>query len=130
MANNVFEPFQSGFRSLYSTETAATRVVNDLLLSMDSNASSLMVLLDLSSAFDTIHHSILLERLKHYVGIKGTALHCFRSYLSDRTQFVVCKDSKSKHCNLSFGVPQGSVLGPLLFAIYMLPLDGWAAGWE
>ena len=120
--HNLFEPFQSGFRTLYSTETAVTRVVNDLLLNMDSNASSMLVLLDLSAAFDTIDHSILLYRLENYVGIKGTALRWFRSYLTDRTQVVVCKDSKSKYCNLSFGVPQGSVLGPLLFAIYMLPL--------
>ena len=84
---------------------------------MDSNASSLLVLLDLSAAFDTIDHSILLDRLEHYVGIKVSALLWFRSYLTNRTQLVLCEDSQSKHCNLSFGVPQELVLGPLLFAI-------------
>ena len=120
--HQLFEPFQSGFRALYSTETAVTRVVNDLLLAIDNNTSSMLVLLDLSAAFDTIDNSILLHRLEHYVGIKGTALRWLRSYLTDRTQVVVCKESKSKSYNLRFSVPQGSVLGLLLFAIYMLPL--------
>ena len=78
----------------------------------------MLVLLDLSAAFDTINHSILLYRLKHYVGIKGTAPRWLRFYLTGRTQFVIWKE----YCNLSFGVPQGSVLGPLLVAIYMVPL--------
>ena len=80
-----------------------TRVVNDLLLTRDSNASSLLVLIDLSAAFDTIDHSILLDCL-------GTALHWFRSYLTDRTDFVVWEVSKSKHYNLSLVFPRGRSL--------------------
>ena len=70
MMHNLFQPFQSGFRTFYSTETAVTRVVNDLLLTIHSNASSLLMVLDLSAALNTIDHSILLHRLKPYVGLK------------------------------------------------------------
>ena len=99
--------------------------VNDLLLTMDSNASSLLVLLDLSAAKtqSTIDHSILLDCLMNIMLASKASLLWFRSYLTNRMQFVLCEDSQSKHCNLSFGLPQGSVLGPLLFAIYMLPLS-------
>ena len=82
----------------------------------------MFVLLDLSAAFDTIDHSILLHRLEHYVGFGGTVPGWLESYLTDRTQFVLHEGSESKHCKLRFGVPQGLVLGPLLFAIYMHPL--------
>ena len=99
-----------------------TKVVNYILLALDTNASSRLVLLDLSAVFDTIDHSILLHRLEHYVGFGGTALRWLESYPKDRTQFVLRGGSESKHCKLRFGVPQGSVLGSLLFAIYMLPL--------
>uniref|UniRef100_A0A8C5CK28 Reverse transcriptase domain-containing protein n=1 Tax=Gadus morhua TaxID=8049 RepID=A0A8C5CK28_GADMO len=120
--NNLFEPFQSGFRNFHSTETAITRVVNDILLALDKNTSTMLVLLDLSAAFDTIDHSTLLHRLEHYVGFGGTALGWRESYLTDRTQFVLHEGAESKRGKLRFGVPQGSVLDPLLFAIYMLPL--------
>ena len=98
--NNLFEPFQSGFRNFRSTETAVTRVVNDILLALDTNASLMLVLQDLSAAFNTIDHSILLHRLEHYVGFEGTALGWLESYLTDRTQFVLSEGSESKHCKL------------------------------
>lgn len=121
-ANNLFDNFQSGFRSCHSTETALTRVVNDLLVTADSGSASLLLLLDLSSAFDTVDHSVLLHRLEHCVGVHGLALSWFQSYLSGRTQCVSFNNSLSECSAVVSGVPQGSVLGPLLFCIYMLPL--------
>ncbi len=83
---------------------------------------SLLVLLDLSAAFDTIDHNILLNRLENSVRISGSALAWFKSYLSDHHQFVAVNEEVSYRSQVQYGVPQGSVLGPLLFTLYMLPL--------
>ncbi len=83
---------------------------------------SLLVLLDLSAAFDTIDHNILLNRLENSVGIIGSALAWFKSYLSDHHQFVAVNEEVSYRSQVRYGVSQGSVLGPLLFTLYMLPL--------
>ncbi len=80
------------------------------------------VLLDLSAAFDTIDHDILIDRLQNYTGVQGQALRWFRSYLSDRYHFVYLNGESSQLSPVKYGVPQGSVLGPLLFSLYMLPL--------
>ena len=98
------------------------KVTNDLLIASDKGLVSVLVLLDLSAAFDTIDHHILLQRLEHEIGIKGTALSWFKSYLSDRYQFVLVNDESSVRTRVCHGVPQGSVLGPILFTLYMLPL--------
>uniref|UniRef100_A0A9J8CVH8 Reverse transcriptase domain-containing protein n=1 Tax=Cyprinus carpio carpio TaxID=630221 RepID=A0A9J8CVH8_CYPCA len=120
--NGICEDFQSGFRPYHSTETALLRVTNDLLLSSDRGCISLLVLLDLSAAFDTIDHTILLHRLEHFVGINGSTLAWFKSYLYDRHRFVAVNEELSYRSQVQYGVPQGSVLGPLLFTLYMLPL--------
>ncbi len=93
-------------------------MTNDLLLSSDRGCISLLVLLDLSAAFDTIDHNILLNRLEHSVGISGSTLAWFKSYLSDRHQFVAVNEEVSYRSQVQYGVPQGSVLGPLLFTCY------------
>ena len=89
---------------------------------VDQHGAAVLVLLELSTAFDTVDHSILLDGLQNLLGITGLALEWFRSYLSRRTQQVVINGAKSNVKHLDCGVPQGSVLGPLLFLIYILPL--------
>ncbi|CAJ1061240.1 RNA-directed DNA polymerase from mobile element jockey [Xyrichtys novacula] len=120
--NGITELFQSGFKALHSTESALLKVSNDILMTTDSGKFVVLVLLDLSAAFDTVDHSILISRLEHCVGIKGVALDWFRSYLRDRSFCVQIDNSASSTAPLPHGVPQGSILGPLLFAFYLLPL--------
>uniref|UniRef100_A0A8C2IWN8 Reverse transcriptase domain-containing protein n=1 Tax=Cyprinus carpio TaxID=7962 RepID=A0A8C2IWN8_CYPCA len=105
--NNLFEKFQSGFLSAHSTETALLRVKNDLLMTADAGSPSLLILLD---------------HLHHTVGLSGTALQWFRSYLSGRTEHVMLGGCKSRLSTVTCGVPQILFLGPILFTIYMLPL--------
>ena len=120
--NNLYEVFQSAYKKSHSNETALTRVQNDILRSLDEKKCVLLVLLDLSSAFDTVDHTLLLSRLSSCIGVSDMALAWFKSYLSGRYQAVQVNQSTSRKQHLRFGVPQGSVLGPLLFSIYTLPL--------
>ena len=116
-------PFQSAYRPHHSTETALLKTTNDILLALDTGNVSLLTLLDLSAAFDTVDHCILLSRLQHMYGISGTALSCFSSYLTNRAQSVIVDDHVSQVSSFSYGVPQGSVLGPILFILYTKPLS-------
>ncbi len=118
--NDIYEEFQSGFRPHHSTETALVKITNDLLLASDQGCISLLVLLELSAAFDTLDHDIIIDRLQNYTGIQGQALRWFRSYLSDSYHFVYLNGESSQLNPVKYGVPQESVLGPLLFSIYSI----------
>ena len=120
--HNLHEIMQSAYKQLHSTETALVRVQNDILNHLDDKKGVILVLLDLSAAFDTIDHDTLFHQLHHRLGLSDIALQWFKSYLSGRTQSVSIENSSSKPTPLQFGVPQGSVLGPLLYTIYTLPL--------
>ena len=121
--NDLSETYQSAYRPGHSTETALLRVSNDILQAIDSGKAVCLVLLDLSAAFDTIDHQTLLTLMHDNLGIRGTVLKWFSSYLSHRLQLVKLNGTKSKPAELHYGVPQGSVLGPFLFCVYMLPLS-------
>ena len=120
--NNLHKLFQSAYKQGYSTETALIRVQNDILSAIDNNGCVILLLLDLSAAFDTVDHHILLTRLSCRFGIKGNALKWIKSYLSDRRQSVCVDNERSSSQDLSCGVPQGSVLGPILYLLYTAPL--------
>ena len=115
-------PLQSAYRKFHSTETALLRITNDILLACDQKKVTALVLLDLSAAFDTIDYTILLSRLSSTFGITGRALDLLTSYLVHRTQSVCIGSDSSPASPLLTGVPQGSVLGPLLFCLYTTPL--------
>ena len=115
--------YQSAYRKFHRTETALIRVHNDIAINLDQKRSVILMLLDLSAAFDTVDRCILLSRLSHRFGIRGTALEWFRSCSSNRIQFVNVNGSTSERHVLQFGVPQGSVLGPLLYSLYTSPLS-------
>ena len=116
--NKLFCDSQYGFRHGQSTELAALELVDRINTVLDNNETPISIFLDVSKAFDTLNHSILLNKLKHY-GITGLSLNLIKSYLSDRKQFVEFNSIKSNYESTSTGVPQGSILGPLLFIIYI-----------
>ena len=120
--HDLREQFQSAYKPSHSTETALIRVKQDILQQIDQKRGALLVLLDLSAAFDTIDHSILLSRLQTEYGIKETALQWFTSYLTGRSSRVSMKGKYSETHYTRYGVPQGSVLGPRLFTMYIRPV--------
>ena len=117
-SNGLLYESQYGFRKLHSTELAALEFTDKISQEMDAKKIPFSIFLDLSKAFDTLDHNVLLSKLNYY-GIKDTALDWFKSYLTNRTQYVDCNGISSSIREIETGVPQGSILGPLLFIIYM-----------
>ena len=120
--NALHPPLQSAYRQHHSTETAIVKVVNDVLCAMDSKKCVLLVMLDLSAAFDTVDHEVLFHRLNHSFGITGSALKWLQSYFSDRSQCVNINGTSSSPKPLGCGLPQGSVIGPFDFPPYIAPV--------
>ena len=116
--HDVYPSLQSAYRINHCTETALLKVTNDILMEMNSQHAVLLVLLDLSAAFDTVDHCFLLRRLQTSFGISGAPLDWFKSYLSARSQRVSIPGALSDSLPLNWGVPQGSCLGPLFYIIY------------
>jgi retron-type reverse transcriptase len=116
---NILNPRQFGFRKQHSTSNAITVLTKDVLLGFERREYTLAVCCDLSKAFDTLNHDLLLNKLYRY-GIRGLGLKLVCSYLQDRSMFVKNGNESSNTYNVpKYGVPQGSVLGPLLFNIYV-----------
>lgn len=115
---NILYPIQHGFQSGHSTSMALLDIHDKISAAMENNEYSLGIFLDLAKAFDTVNHKILCTKLEHY-GIRGKALEWFISYLHNRYQQVICNGTLSKLRLIEIGVPQGSILGPLLFLLYI-----------
>ena len=121
--NGLHEEYQSAYKMLHSTETGLLRVQHDIASELNKNHAMLFVMLDLSSAFDTIDHEQLLTLLHDEYGVREMALSWFRANLEDRTHCVQTDSQASATIPLQSGVPQGSVLGPAMFTLYTTPMQ-------
>ena len=115
--------YQSAYRKHHSTESALLNIQNDILLNTAKGSVTALTLLDLSAAYDTIDHNIVLDRLNIYYGLSELALGWFKSYLSGRRHSVKVGSTLSHPAVLHYGVPQCCVLGPILFSLYTNPVS-------
>ena len=122
ISNNLHEQHQSAYRKFHFTETALLKVQNDILQSLDQNNVTVLVMLDLSAAFDTTDHKTLLQRLEHMFGIAGRPLEWMSSHPSGRYQTVTIDGKLSEPVQMNFSVSQGSVLGLKFYAMYTTPV--------
>ena len=124
--NQLYESMQSAYRPAHNTDTALVRVTNDLLGAIDKQQALIVIILDLSAAFDTVDHNILLQRLHEEIGVCGVPLQWFESYLTGRKQPITINKTSSSECDPIYAIRQGSVLGPILFTCYTKPLGAIA----
>ena len=117
-SNHIFYKFQSGFRSNYSTDTCLTYLSNKILTGFDNGLLTGLIAIDLQKAFDTIDHAILLRKMK-ILGFSENVIKWFTSYLSNRVFHVNINNTLSDAGEVNCGVPQGSILGPMLFLLYV-----------
>ena len=120
--NKLFFSHQFGFRNGYSTSRASTSLTEMIRKALDEGKFACEVLIDLQKAFDTVHHDILLSKLNHY-GVRGASYQWFKSYLTGRQQYTTIAHLKSDLRSINYGVPQGSVLRPILFLLYINDLN-------